>query len=103
MSNNNSYILITGGSGFIGSHVCLMLLNSGYEKFDKGNFKGAIMDSTKAIEIDPKYEEAYFLRANAYFQNPKGNPRKNLKSAIDDYSKVIEIVPYNADAYFNRG
>ena len=78
-------------------------LNSAYQKFDQGNFKGAILDSTKAIEIDPQNEEAYFLRANAYFQNPKGNPRKNFKSAIDDYSKVIEIVPYNADAYFNRG
>ncbi len=104
----NAVLLSTSGfiistSHKVNAQSAYDFLNSGYEKFDQGNFKGAIMDSTKAIEIDPKYAEAYFLRANAYFQNPKGNPRKNFKSAIDDYSKVIEIVPYSADAYFNRG
>ena len=104
----NTLYLFTSGfiistSHKVNAQSAYDLLNSAYQKFDQGNFKGAILDSTKAIEIKPTFVDAYMLRANAYFQNPKGNSRKNFKFAIDDYSKVIQYAPYFSDAYFNRG
>ena len=42
-------ILVTGGSGFIGSHTCVELLNAGYELTVFDNFynsKPSVIDST---------------------------------------------------------
>jgi tetratricopeptide (TPR) repeat protein len=57
----------------------------------------AILDYTKAIEINPKYASAYYGRGNAWYT--KGDYDK----AILDYTKAIEINPRNADAYYGRG
>ena len=58
----------------------------GYKKAYKSNwdFKGAIKDYTKAIELDPNYEEAYFQRANAK------HSLKDYYGAIEDFTKAIE-------------
>ncbi|MDA2920748.1 tetratricopeptide repeat protein [Desulfobacterota bacterium AH_259_B03_O07] len=37
----------------------------GYEKFNRGDYKGAIQNYTKAIELNPKYATAYINRAAA--------------------------------------
>ena len=62
-----------------------------------GNYRQAIEDFSKAIEIKPGYPEAYFNRGVVY----KG--LGNYKLAIEDYSRAIEIKPRYADAYNNRG
>ena len=107
------------------------LLNSGLDKAESGNLKGAIADWTKAIEMYPRYGIAYFNRgiakhelgdlrgaiadytkaieydpnyASAY--NNRGTAKERLKDhqgAISDYTKAIEIKPMYARAYFNRG
>ena len=41
------------------------LLNSGLDKAESGNLKGAIADWTKAIEIYPRYAHAYYNRGKA--------------------------------------
>ena len=46
--------------------------NRGNDKADKGDHYGAIIDFTKAIEINPKDDDAFFNRGNS-------------KSAIKDY------------------
>jgi len=63
----------------------------------KGNEDRAIVDYSKAIELDPKYADAYYNRGIAYKR--KGN----LDQAIADYSKAIELDPKLATAYNNRG
>jgi lipoprotein NlpI len=67
--------------------------------FDKtmGNYDQAILDYTKAIEIDPKYAIAYNFRGAAY------SHQGNFSQAISDLNKAIEINPKDAYAYFNRG
>ena len=73
------------------------LLNSGVDKAESGNLKGAIADWTKAIELYPQYAFAYYNR---------GKAKRNLddyEGAISDYSKAIELNPNYYQAYTNRG
>ena len=73
------------------------LLNSGVDKAESGNLKGAIADWTKAIELYPQYAIAYYNRGLA--KDELGD----FRSAVSDYSKAIEINPNYAEAYNNRG
>jgi tetratricopeptide (TPR) repeat protein len=72
-------------------------LNTGYEKFKLSDYKGAIADYTKAIELDPGYTEAYNYRGNAK------DKLSDYSGAIADYTKAIELDPNYAKAYINRG
>ena len=68
-----------------------------YEKFNNGNDQGAIVDFSKAIEINPNYSQAY---------NNRGTSKANLEDyqgAIVDYSKAIELKSNYVLAYYNRG
>lgn len=69
----------------------------GIQKFQVGDFKGAIKDTNKAIELKPNLAVAYYIRAGA-----KGS-LENYNGAIEDFNKVIEIDPNNAGAYYGRG
>lgn len=71
--------------------------DQGVEKFDAGNYQGAVDDYTKAIEINPQDETAYLTR---------GVAKRNLndrQGAIADFTMAIEINPRFVLAYFNRG
>ena len=72
-------------------------LNSAVSKFYLDNMEGAIVDYTKAIEIDPNYVPAYRDRAIA-----KGK-LKDHSGVVEDFTRAIEIDPNYATAYFNRG
>ena len=85
--------LITGCSDFAGN----IAWRSAEQKFEKGDFKGAIADYTKAIEINPQYSEAYINRGIA--KSDLGD----TQGAIADYNKAIDINPQYAVAYNNRG
>ena len=70
--------------------------NRAYDKGENGDHYGAISDYTKAIEINPYYENAYINR---------GLSKRNLKDyygAISDYNKALEIDPTDKDSYINR-
>ena len=69
----------------------------GVEKYKAEDFKGAIADFDRAIEIDPSYAQAFISRGNA--KDDAGKPQE----AIADYNKAIELIPTYADAYNNRG
>ena len=40
----------------------------GLEKYDKKDYQGAIADYDKAIELNPKYFDAYYKRGNAKYE-----------------------------------
>src|SRR3569833_2413136 len=71
-------------------------IQSGNQKANKKDYKGAIADFTRAIEINPNLSKAYFYRANAY-----GNI-KDDESAIKDYTKTFELATANTNALFYR-
>lgn len=103
----------------------------GRELYEKREFMEALLNLNKALEIDPNYAQAYFVRANikdafddrhgamkdynhAVEKNPKfadaffarGNVKMKLQDyygAIADYTSAIALNENYIDAYFNRG
>jgi protein O-mannosyl-transferase len=71
--------------------------NRGTAYADLGNYRQAIEDYDKVVEINPKYKEAYNNRGNA------SAILGNYRQAIGDYDKAIEINPKDEKAYNNRG
>lgn len=107
------------------------LTQKGRELYEKRDFMEALLNLNKAIEIDPTYSNAYYLRGNikdnfddrhgamkdyntAIEKNPKfadafyarGNVKMKLQDyygAISDYSAAITVNENYIEAYFNRG
>lgn len=72
-------------------------LAKGIEKAEAGEYRGAIEDFSKVIELNPNYAEAYLLR---------GTSKAGLgdyRGAIQDYNKSVELNPSDAFAYRGRG
>src|SRR6187455_1226315 len=107
------------------------LTQKGRELYEKREFTEALMNLNKALDLDPSYAPAYYLRGNikdnfedrhgamkdyntAVEKNPKfadaffarGNVKMKLQDyygAIADYSSAITINENYIEAYFNRG
>ena len=43
-------LLVTGGSGYIGSHTCIELINAGYELLVLDNFSNSSLESLNRVE-----------------------------------------------------
>jgi len=76
--------------------------NSGSVASESGYLKDAIIYYTAAIELNPKYAEAYCDRCAAKYDLNKRDLNM-LKEAIEDCNRAIELNPKYADAYYNRG
>lgn len=61
------------------------------------NLENAIADFSKAIDLKPKYDEAYNRRGGAYLS------KVDIKNAIADFNKAIDLNPEFVEAYHNRG
>ena len=107
------------------------LTQKGRELYEKNEFMEALLNLNRAIQIDPNYSPAYYLRGNikdnfedrhgamkdyniAVEKNSKfadafyarGNVKMKLQDyygAIADYSSAIAINENYIEAYFNRG
>jgi len=53
-------ILVTGGAGFIGSHLCETLFNQGYEVICIDNFNSYYNPEIKRLNIEPLYSNKNF-------------------------------------------
>ena len=60
------------------------------------DYKAAIADCTKAIDINPKHVEAYSIRGTSKYN------LENYEGAIADYTKIIDINPSHVEAHYNR-
>jgi tetratricopeptide (TPR) repeat protein len=76
--------------------AALNLYNNGNIKKKAQDYRGAIQDFTKAIEINPTYSKAYNNRGSA-----KGS-LSDFKNALEDFDKAVQYDTLNVDAYFNR-
>ena len=118
-------------STFAFSQSAKDLTQKGRELYEKREFMEALLNLNKALEIDPNYAPAYFLRGNikdnfddrhgamkdyniAIEKNPKfgdafyarGNVKMKLQDyygAIADFTSCISLNENNVEAYFNRG
>ncbi|MDG2174023.1 MAG: tetratricopeptide repeat protein [Flavobacteriaceae bacterium] len=71
--------------------------DSAVDKAKNRDYSGAIIDYTKAIELDPNCAVTYFNRGLAK------DKLKDYNGAIADYTKTIELDPDYVKAYRNRG
>ena len=78
-------------------HYC-----TGLELYHSKNYDEAITMFDKAIEINPKYAEAYNAKGNAIFSLGKLDNLGKLYAAIIAYDKAIELNPNFAIAYYNN-
>ena len=69
----------------------------GYNKSRLGNYEEAIEDFDLAIQLDPKYPNAYYSRGIA--KHSLGN----YEEAIEDFGLAIQLDPKLAPPYNNRG
>ena len=70
--------------------------NRGVTYHKEGQLDQAIFEYSKAIEVNPRFVEAYFNRGFAYLNNGQ------YEHAISDFNKVIEINPKHSKAYDDR-
>lgn len=56
MSGNNNRVLVTGGAGFLGSHLCEKLVASGHDVLCVDNFYTGSKDSVINLIGHPKFE-----------------------------------------------
>jgi tetratricopeptide (TPR) repeat protein len=71
-------------------------IKRGNDFYEKSDYPNAIKEYTKALQLDPKNADIYFVRG--YCNRQIG---ENLR-AIADYTKAVEIAPNFSDAYYNR-
>lgn len=109
----------------------IKFFEKGFAAMKKTKYEEAIKQFTKAIEVDPKFDKAYYDRALCYVRMNKFdeslpdynkaievNPnysvalvgrgrllhhKKMIKEALADYNKAIELGTDDPVAYFNRG
>lgn len=74
----------------------LYYTNRGIEKTNAGDFKGAIEDFDKSIELRPDWALTYFSKAIAFHNLMR------LEDAYENYTKAIECDNRMTDAYYNR-
>lgn len=106
-------------------------LLKGIEKVNQQDYEGALLDFTRAIQIDSEYAEAYFQRGLIYAKYAQGQPlnsdgivpgcrrigdyrivcpvevknriKENKQKAIKDFTQAIKFNPLYAAAYHQRG
>lgn len=69
----------------------------GGEHYDKHNTDSALYYFTKAIELSPNFDSAYFYRGCTYSYGAQ-----DYNSAIADFSKTVSHNQNFTDAYFER-
>jgi tetratricopeptide (TPR) repeat protein len=72
-------------------------LKRGYERWRNGELAAAIVDLSRALELNSKLADAYYARGLA--RNSNGDS----KGAISDYNQAIELDPKNVQIYNDRG
>ncbi len=73
------------------------LVALGESKVKNGDYAGAIVDYTKAIEENPRNLDAYYRRGEAYYA------LKKYPEAINDFDEYLGLNPNNYYGYFYRG
>jgi tetratricopeptide (TPR) repeat protein len=75
----------------------LKFLNKGKELYEKGQYTEAKLELKNALQIDPKYAEAYYMFGMAEMKS--GNPR----GAYGNFMKTVELDPKHMLAHLELG
>ncbi len=96
VGRGHEFFLKRGGGEIAMSAKGTSLLESGKAKLLGSDIKGAIADTTAAIEADPKAAVAYNYRGEAYLSDA------NYAAAQADFDKAIELDPKSSLALYDR-
>jgi UDP-glucose-4-epimerase GalE len=102
------YVLVTGGAGYVGSHVCKILNESGYvpvtfDNLSTGHrdfvkwgpfFKGDLLNQSDILEVFKNYEFVAVMHfaAKAYVNESINDPIKYYRENIQGSLNLIEVV-----------
>lgn len=79
------------------SNAQKQLYQEGVNKYEVGNYEGAVEDFNHVIELDPQNALAYNRRGDAYYR------LGDYEQAEADASQALLLNPQDANAYFDRG
>ncbi|MDE0634390.1 MAG: tetratricopeptide repeat protein [Candidatus Poribacteria bacterium] len=79
------------------SILAYVYFGKGKNRSNAKEYKQAIIDFNKAIQLNPEYTRAYFERGFAKYKI------RDYIGSIDDYTQAIKFNPQYAMAYSNRG
>jgi serine/threonine-protein kinase len=68
------------------------------EKYNNGDYQGAIENCSKAIKLKPNNPELYYKRGMVYL-----TIGENRQSAIEDFTKALQFAPKSSEIYWARG
>ena len=103
-------ILVTGGAGFIGSHLCKKLVDDGNFVICLDNFFTGSIDNVKQLlnkpnfeiiendienEIDIKIDEIYNLACPASPPHYQFNPVKTVRTSVLGIANMLELAKKN--------
>ena len=86
----NTKILITGGAGFVGSHLSKYIINQGYKVTILDNFSRGVKQNLKNLN------GKYFLE-NRNLNNPK-----KLKNFLNKFDIIFHLAAINGTEYFYK-
>lgn len=103
-------VLVTGGAGFLGSHLCESLCKAGHNVICLDNLSTGTYDNIKLFETNPLFrfiksdvenmpvvnvDEIYNLACPASPRHYQKNPVKTIKTNYEGMLKVLEIARIN--------
>src|SRR2546428_784744 len=92
-------LLAVGGCARVRSRAAM---KDGNKDYKEENFKKAVIDYGRAVELDPNFAEAWFYLGSSHqalYRPRKDTPDNNehLEKAIEAYKKSLEVNPANTD------
>ena len=77
-------------------------MKDGNKDYKEENFKKAVVDYGRAVELDPNFAEAWFYLGSSHqalYRPGKDTPdnKEHLEKAIEAYKKSLEVNPGNTD------
>lgn len=88
-------VLVTGGTGFIGSHTCILLLEKGYDLIIIDSFSNSSIEVVKEIKnlgiSDRKYSEKKILLRKGDIRD-KNFLEKIFKEALDNKNPIKAVI-----------
>ena len=71
--------------------------NNGVDKYEQGDYQGAIDDWTKVIEVNPQEVDAYYNRGVVFYQSDQ------YEQALADFDRALKLNAQSAQILYARG